>query len=59
MLGNAVTVRNGIAHEENVNIQDFSDEFKCIALLSKDIIAKKYFNELYKKIAIDSRIEIL
>lgn len=59
LLGKAVTLRNKIAHEENVNIQEFTDEYKLILLLSRDVIAKKYFGESYKKIAIESRVEVL
>lgn len=58
LLGRAVSLRNKIAHEDNVNIDDYMEEYFFILKLSREIIAKKYFNKNYNKIYIKSRFKI-
>lgn len=58
LLGRAVSLRNKIAHEDNVNIDNYNEEYSFILILSREIIAKKYFGKNYKKVHIKSRVII-
>ena len=58
LLGKAVSLRNKIAHDSYIDMNEHSKEYGFIMNLSREIVAKKYFNRKYKNMWIKSRVSI-
>lgn len=56
VLGRAIKLRNKIAHGVDINMYDYNDEYVCIFHLSKDMIAKMFFNKTYRQISVKGRV---
>lgn len=58
LLGEAILLRNKIAHDSYIDMNQYSKEYNFIMHLSREVIAKKYFNRKYKNMLIKPRVSI-